>query len=323
MNNPAAQSNSNINPEWEERLIDFTMGAMDSEASAEFERGLDECSAHVRLARQYRSTVNMLGASVAPAEPPEGHKVRFMAKLAATPQEGAEGLSTAPIADGSRLKVLVGAPVSSHERDKDREIVLVDAQEERIIDLMQAMARRQGSVLAPAMAIAAALALLLMGVWLWSANSSLADQENRRIEAERKLNTEQALRLEAERRLNDFATTLNVPPGYTAFQIEAQPGYNATATVLYNPNTKDASLLADRLEPLPPDKVYEFWLLPTDANAPPQKAGTFTSEAGGSARHATVAPSNVGSYAGFAVTLENKPGVDTPQGPMVLAGTFR
>ncbi len=69
----------------------------------------------------------------------------------------------------------------------------------------------------------------------WGVNSALTEQESRRIGAERKLDSEQALRLAAERRLNDFAATLNVPPGYTAFPIQAQPGYNATATVLYNP----------------------------------------------------------------------------------------
>lgn len=323
MNNLSAQSNSHINPEWEERLIDFAFGAMDPAEAAEFERGLDECNAHVMLARQYMATLGTLGASVAPAEPPKGHKARFMAKLAATPQESAQTRSAASTSTDERLKVLKSESAPSLARDKSRDIMLADAQEERIVDLMQARSRRQGSVLAPAMAIAAALALLLMGVWLWTTNSALTDQQNRRIEAERQLNTEQALRLAAEQRLTDFAATLNVPQGYTAFPMQAQPGYNATAAVLYNPDTRDASLLADRLDPLPADKVYELWFLPADANAPPEPAGTFTSGENGAAQHSAVARANVGNYAGFAVTVEDSPGTSSPQGPQVLAGKFR
>jgi anti-sigma-K factor RskA len=300
-----------IDPDWEERLIDFTFGAMDPQAAAEFERQLDESRARLALAQEYSGTVAVLGSSVAPAEPPEGHKARFLAKLAATPQGVEASASTVSQLSPVQLDAVVGTPLRPVEREAERvrPTASASAQEERIVDIMEARARRQRSPLAPVLAVAAAAIILLMGAWLWSLSGALSEQESRRIAAEQKL--------------NDFASTLNVPAGYRAFEIAAQASYSATGTVLFNPDTQDAYLLADRLEPLPVGKVYEFWLLPAEQGVTPLAAGVFTPEHGGVAKHTTVAPAKVGSYAGFAVTLEDEPGGSAPNGPLVLAGTFR
>lgn len=305
--------NSNVTPEWEERLIDFTFGAMDPEASAEFERELAACTARVTLARQYGGTVAAIGSSVTPLEPPEGHKARFMAKLAATPQATATNggnVDDVALAPG-KLRVVEGTrrPVAGDVESREHGPSVATAQEERIVDLMQARAQRRGSVLAPALAIAAVLALLLMGAWVWTATNAL--------------NAESSRRLAAEQKLNELAATLNIPAGYTTLQIQPQAPYSATAQVLYNPNTNDAALVANDLDPLTQGKVYEFWLLPVEKNATPQAAGVFTAEANGVAKHVTKAPEKVGSYAGFAVTLEDAPGGAAPKGPIVLAGAFR
>jgi len=303
-------NNSNmIDPDWEERLIDFTFGAMDPQAAAEFARQLDESRARLALAQEYSSTVAVLGSSVAPAEPPEGHKARFLAKLAATPQGMEASASTGSQLSPVQLDAVVGTPLRPVEVGRERPTALASAQEEGIIDLTEARARRQRSPLAPVLAVAAAAIILLMGAWLWSLSGALSEQESRTIAAMQKL--------------YDFVRTPNIPSGYRAFEISAQAPYSATGTVLFNPDTQDAYLLADRLEPLPAGKVYEFWLLPTELVATPQAAGVFTPEAGGTAQHFTVAPAKVGSYGGFAVTLEDAPGGSAPNGPMVLAGTFR
>ncbi len=238
----------------------------------------------------------MLGSSVTPAEPPEGHKARFMAKLAATPQGVEASASTGSQLSPVQLDAVVGTPLRLVEREAERErpAALASVQEERIVDLMEARARRQRSPLAPVLAVAAAAIILLMGAWLWSLSGALSEQESRRIAAEQKL--------------DNFARTLNVPAGYRAFEISAQAPYSATGTVLFNPDTQDAYLLADRLEPLPPGKVYEFWMLPAEQGVTPLAAGVFTPEPGGVAKHTTVAPTKVGNFAGFAVTLEDAPG---------------
>jgi hypothetical protein len=293
VNNDTPDTSNIVSPEWEERLLDFSFGAMSPDDSIEFERQLTEYSARVELAQQYRSTAAMLGSVVAPAEPPEGHKARFMAKLAATPQvrSGAAANSIAP----ARLEVVGATSPKVSQPTSEREHVAGNDQEERIIDLVAARTRRQSSLLAPVMAAAAAVIILVMGAWLWSVSSSLEAQKGK----------------------------VAIPPGYKAFPIEAQAPYSSTAVVLFNPDTKDAYLLADRLEPLPEGKIYEFWFLPAETGANPQAAGIFTPGAGGAAKHSAMAPTNVGNYTGFAVTLEDAPGGDTPKGPPVLAGSFR
>ena len=48
---------SAVDPEWEDRLVDFTFGNMDAEAAAGFERRLLECRERVTLAEEYRFVV--------------------------------------------------------------------------------------------------------------------------------------------------------------------------------------------------------------------------------------------------------------------------
>ncbi|HKP54496.1 MAG TPA: anti-sigma factor [Chloroflexia bacterium] len=297
-NNVNSDQPNNINmvdPEWEERMIDFTFGAMDPQSAAEFERQLDESRARLALAREYSGTVAVLGSSVAPAEPPEGHKARFLAKLAATPHGVDATASAPPRLSTSQLDIVVGGPSIAVGRAP----ASTSSEGERIIDFAEARARRQRSPLVPVLSAAAAVIILLMGAWVWSLSSALSEQEKK------------------------FAGTFNIPPGYRAFEIAAQAPYSATGTVLFNPDTQDAYLLADKLEPLPPGKVYEFWLLPSEPGANPQAGGVFTPDPGGVAKHTTVAPANVGNYAGFAVTLEDAPGGPLPKGSLVLAGKFR
>ena len=70
---------------------------------------------------------------------------------------------------------------------------------------------------------------------------------------------------------------------------------------------------------VPQGKVYEFWILPKAGN--PIKAGTFVPDSSGAGKHETTTAQNVGNYAGFAVSLENAPGVDVPT-QVVALGKF-
>lgn len=311
---------SAVNPEWEERLVDFTFGHLDAESAAAFEQRLLECRERVTLAEQYRSVTAMLGRAVAPAEPPEGHKTRFQAKLTATaqvretpaapvsPDVAAERQPTGP-------RLVPGAA--------EREAARGDAQEERIVDLIEARRRRDRSILAPALAMAAAAVILLLGAWIWSLSSSISEQNNRLQAAERDRDTALAQLRVAQGRLDEFSRTLNIPAGYTAFPIAAQAPYTATAMVLFNPETRDVALVANGLQPQPANKVYEFWLFPNDPNAPPVAAQTFNADAQNVAKHTTVAATNVSAYRGFAVSLEDAPGGTAPGGPVLLAGFYK
>ena len=62
--------------------------------------------------------------------------------------------------------------------------------------------------------------------------------------------------------------------------------------------------------------------MPAKANEAPDQAGTFVPDATGASQHVAQAPRTVGTYVGFAVTLEDAPGVPVAKGPVVVKGTF-
>ncbi|MGH9509954.1 MAG: anti-sigma factor, partial [Terriglobales bacterium] len=78
--------------------------------------------------------------------------------------------------------------------------------------------------------------------------------------------------------------------------------------------------VASNLNQIPAGKTYELWLLPATAGAAPVPAGLFKPDARGSATVLTP-PLPTGVEAkGFAVTIENEGGSQTPTMPIVMAG---
>jgi anti-sigma-K factor RskA len=71
---------------------------------------------------------------------------------------------------------------------------------------------------------------------------------------------------------------------------------------------------------LPAGKIFEFWVLPA-GGASPLPNGVFTAESTGDARYETRIPEDASNYAGFAVSIEDAPGVDVPTN-VIAAGTF-
>ena len=77
--------------------------------------------------------------------------------------------------------------------------------------------------------------------------------------------------------------------------------------------------VASNLNPIPAGKTYELWLLPA-SGAAPIPAGLFKPDARGSATVLTPPlPADVEAK-GFAVTIENEGGSQTPTMPIVMAG---
>jgi len=78
--------------------------------------------------------------------------------------------------------------------------------------------------------------------------------------------------------------------------------------------------IADNLQPLPPLKTYELWLIPAAAGGTPIPAGTFRpDERGNASVILPPLPKGVDAKA-FGVTIEDKDGAMTPTLPIVLAG---
>ena len=77
-------------------------------------------------------------------------------------------------------------------------------------------------------------------------------------------------------------------------------------------------LLANNLGPLPADKVYELWLLPASGGAP-MPAGIFKPDANGNSVMLQTMGSDSIAAKGFAITIENAGGSQTPTSPIVFA----
>lgn len=74
--------------------------------------------------------------------------------------------------------------------------------------------------------------------------------------------------------------------------------------------------MANNMEPLPANKVYELWLMPANGGAP-MPAGTFKPDAGGNAmmNHSMTAGMEARA---FAVTIEPEGGSQTPTMPIKM-----
>jgi anti-sigma-K factor RskA len=78
--------------------------------------------------------------------------------------------------------------------------------------------------------------------------------------------------------------------------------------------------LANNLDPLPPLKTYELWLIPAAAGSSPIPAGTFRpDERGNASVILPTLPKGVEAKA-FGVTVEDKDGATTPTLPIILVG---
>ncbi|HEY0072086.1 MAG TPA: anti-sigma factor [Chloroflexia bacterium] len=270
---------------WEGRLIDYSMGTMSPADAQEFERQLNECRVHVKMADHYTQVVGWMGAAATPAEPPSGHKVRLMSRIAATPQEqgAAEPDADAvlePLPFPPTLQT--GPAMTAYSGTSER----VEAAP--VTNLEEYRARRAGRPRTLWIgAVAAVLALLVIAGWLSS-----------------------------------FLGRPYLPTGYQVIAVQSQPGGpNTTAVLFYNPERRDAYFSADGLQVLDAQKVYEMWLLPKGGGNP-IPAGIFNAGNSGSAWHEIQAPADMGQYAGVAVSLENAPGGTVVAGPILLVGQY-
>ena len=260
--------------DWESQLTDYTFGVMDAEAASRFEQGLIECREHVALAQEYSEVAAWLALSVPPAEPPEGHKTRLMSRVGSLPQT-----EDAP-------ETLLGDYTLTATRPLVSETQSLERAREPVVDLGAYPEKRRIPTFLPALAAAAAVLVLFVGLWAWQ------------------------------------SSRLNIPPGYTTFSVEGQGGTTASAVAFVNPDTNQALLLANGLTPLPADKVYELWLLPAAPDAKPVPAGVFTASNDGQARHEVVPSSRLSDHVGVAVTIEDAPGVQEPTQDPILVGMY-
>ena len=159
----------------------------------------------------------------------------------------------------------------------------------------------------------AAVLLLFATASLWMQTRGLLSQ-NRHLALELSANQQNLKR--ANSLILGFTAADAQRVTLTASGAKVQP----EAKAVYSPSQGSLILLADHLDNLPPQKVYELWLLPANDSSP-VPAGTFRPDQQGKA---AVIRSQFGSGViakGFAITVENVPGSATPTMPIVLVGT--
>jgi len=100
----------------------------------------------------------------------------------------------------------------------------------------------------------------------------------------------------------------------------AVPKLDPEGHATYQPSTGALVFVADHLDPLQPQKVYELWLLPSTAGQAPIPAGLFKPDERGNASVVMPTLPKGISAKGFGVTVENEGGSKVPTSPIVLAG---
>jgi anti-sigma-K factor RskA len=157
----------------------------------------------------------------------------------------------------------------------------------------------------------ATAAVLLVAAFFWQQSDRLAQQVARL----RDQSAQQQAQLEQAR---EVVSTLTSTDAMRVTLVAAQTLPQPQGKAIYVRDRSSLIFLAGNMPPLPPQKAYELWLIPT--NGAPIPAGVFKPDARGSA---TVIepplPAGVEAKT-FAITVEPEQGSSTPTLPIVMMG---
>ena len=159
--------------------------------------------------------------------------------------------------------------------------------------------------------IAAALLVAVFSLLLWRSNARLL----------KNLERTQAQLEQANQQLRDaqqLVALLKSPDTVHITLVSATPPQPQVKT-MYGPKMGRLLLMANNLEPLQANKVYELWLLPA-SGAPPMPAGTFKPDVKGQAMMDHSMETAGVEAKGFAITIEPEGGSQTPTMPIKMIG---
>ncbi len=184
--------------------------------------------------------------------------------------------------------------------------------------LLEAVAREPRRTATPAQrgwwtfvpwVVAAALGIGLVAVWLQ--NSDL----QRRIAG---LQNQSAQQLAKLQRAREVVSTLTATDAMRVTLVAAKTPPQPQGKAIYVRDRSSLIFLASNFQPLPPQKAYELWLIPT--NGAPIPAGVFKPDAHGSATVINPPlPKGVEAKA-FAITVEPESGSSAPTMPILMIG---
>jgi len=182
------------------------------------------------------------------------------------------------------------------------------AREPRVPRLAQTQPRRSWW---GALGWAATAAVIIFALSLWRENSALKAA----LSSAASQSAHNARDLEELRRI---AAPIIAPEAQHVTLVSAKTPPQPQGKAFYLRNRSSLVFLANNMPPLPPQKAYELWLIPT--SGAPIPAGTFKPDAHGSASVVNPPlPAGVEAKA-FAITVENESGATTPTMPIVMMG---
>jgi anti-sigma-K factor RskA len=160
--------------------------------------------------------------------------------------------------------------------------------------------------------IAATLLLAVFSLLLWRTNARLMG----------KLERTQAQLEQANQQLHEaqqLVALLKSPDTVHVTLVSAKTPPQPQAKAIYGPKMGRLLLMANNMEPLPPNKVYQLWLLPM-SGAAPMSAGTFKPNEKGAVMMDHSMESGGIEAKGFAITIEPEGGSQTPTMPIKMVG---
>ena len=160
--------------------------------------------------------------------------------------------------------------------------------------------------------IAATLLLAVFSLLLWRNNARLF----------RNLERTQAQLEQANQQLRDaqqLVALLKSPDAVHVTLVSTNTPPQPQVKTIYGPKLGRLLLMANNMEILPSDKVYELWLLPA-SGAAPIAAGTFKPDAKGKAMMDHSMETAGIEAKGFAITIEPEGGSQTPTMPIKMIG---
>jgi anti-sigma-K factor RskA len=275
-----------------EDLALYAMRALPAEEMAAVAAALrDNAQAQQEIAR-IQGDLALLALSTDQQQPPAGSFERLQARM----REDAPAAKQ-PVATPTQAQVQMPSPMPSPVTDTAYEIAPASSR------------RTKWATFTPwAIAAALAIACSILGYRVSSMNDAL-DGESRLVSnlAAKASHAQQVLEvLNAPDAQRVTLTTTKTPPAPVAHTV-----YLAERGALV--------MEASHLNPVPPGKTYELWVIPA-SGAAPVPAGTFTPNAEG---YASVVlptlPAGVAAKA-FGITIEKAGGSSTPTPPIVLSG---
>lgn len=209
-------------------------------------------------------------------------------------------------ADASLLALTATGPAPSLRVRE--ELLKATAPEPRVVQIVQ---RRRPWALAFSFSMAAALAVALIAAFLWNENRGL---KSTLADANRSLSEQQDQLTQAQ----DLVNTLTSQESHRITLVAAKTVPQPQGKVFYLPGKAHLVFLASNMTPLPPNRVYELWLIPL--NGAPIPAGLFKADAHGSGSIVNP-PLHAGVEAkAFAITVEPEGGSAAPTSQILMLG---